>query len=115
MRVLQLTRLLPFAGLLPLADARASFAAPYEKRGESALLARQSPADNSGEYVPSPGSIGFYHGQSNASVTFDQHSVFLGDKRVMFFSGEFHPFRLPVPELWVDVLQKCDILQQSAY
>ena len=24
----------------------------------------------------------------------------------MLFSGEFHPFRLPVPELWVDVLQK---------
>lgn len=25
----------------------------------------------------------------------------------MVFSGEFHPFRLPAPELWYDVLQKC--------
>lgn len=24
----------------------------------------------------------------------------------MFFSGEFHPFRLPVPGLWLDVFQK---------
>jgi hypothetical protein len=27
-------------------------------------------------------------------------------QRVMFFSGEFHPFRLPAPGLWLDVLQK---------
>lgn len=25
---------------------------------------------------------------------------------MMIFSGEFHPFRLPVPDLWLDVLQK---------
>lgn len=24
----------------------------------------------------------------------------------MFFSGEFHPFRLPAPGLWLDVFQK---------
>lgn len=24
----------------------------------------------------------------------------------MFYSGEFHPFRLPVPDLWLDVFQK---------
>ena len=55
MRVLHLTRLLPFAGLLTLADARASFYASYEKR-ETQLEARQSPVDHGGEYVPSPGS-----------------------------------------------------------
>jgi beta-galactosidase GanA len=27
-------------------------------------------------------------------------------QRVMFFSGEFHPFRLPAPGLWLDVFQK---------
>ncbi|KAK4460984.1 beta-galactosidase [Cladorrhinum samala] len=27
-------------------------------------------------------------------------------KRVFVFSGEFHPFRLPVPTLWSDVLEK---------
>jgi beta-galactosidase GanA len=25
---------------------------------------------------------------------------------VLFYSGEFHPFRLPVPGLWLDVFQK---------
>ena len=28
----------------------------------------------------------------------------------MFFSGEFHPFRLPVPDLWLDVFQKIKAL-----
>lgn len=28
----------------------------------------------------------------------------------MFYSGEFHPWRLPVPGLWLDVLQKIKAL-----
>ncbi|KAF5354886.1 hypothetical protein D9756_005306 [Leucocoprinus leucothites] len=67
---------------------------------------RQSTVDNSGQYILPVGSPDFYNGQSDASVTFDQHSLLLDGKRVMFFSGEFHPFRLPAPELWKDVLQK---------
>ncbi|KAG9254840.1 beta-galactosidase [Emericellopsis atlantica] len=39
-------------------------------------------------------------------VTWDDHSLFVRGERVMVFSGEFHPFRLPVPGLWLDVLQK---------
>ncbi|KAF4562641.1 hypothetical protein EYR36_004035 [Pleurotus pulmonarius] len=66
----------------------------------------QSPVDESAQYVMPVGSPGFYNGHSNASVTFDQHSVLLDGKRVMVFSGEFHPFRLPAPELWKDVLEK---------
>jgi beta-galactosidase GanA len=27
-------------------------------------------------------------------------------ERIYVFSGEFHPFRLPVPDLWLDVFQK---------
>ncbi|KAJ7469612.1 glycoside hydrolase family 35 protein [Mycena latifolia] len=67
---------------------------------------RQSFEDNSAEYVMPVGSPGFYNGKSNASVTLDQHSILLDGKRVMVFSGEFHPFRLPAPELWYDVLEK---------
>ncbi|KAJ7757393.1 glycoside hydrolase family 35 protein [Mycena maculata] len=67
---------------------------------------RQSFLNNSAEYVPSIGSPGFYNGHSNASVTLDQHSILLDGKRVVVFSGEFHPFRLPSPELWYDILQK---------
>ncbi|KAG7096341.1 hypothetical protein E1B28_003785 [Marasmius oreades] len=75
----------------------------------SQLLARinaQSTQDESSKYIFPEGDLNFYSGKSNASVTFDQHSLLLDGKRVLFFSGEFHPFRLPAPELWRDVLQK---------
>ncbi|KAH8817367.1 glycoside hydrolase superfamily [Xylogone sp. PMI_703] len=39
-------------------------------------------------------------------VTWDEHSIFVRGERIMLFSGEFHPFRLPVPGLWLDVFQK---------
>ncbi|BAE60870.1 unnamed protein product [Aspergillus oryzae RIB40] len=39
-------------------------------------------------------------------ATWDQHSLMINDERIMIFSGEFHPFRLPVPGLWLDVFQK---------
>ena len=40
------------------------------------------------------------------TVTFDGYSFFIGGKRVYFWSGEFHYFRLPSPDLWRDVLVK---------
>ncbi|KAK3635215.1 hypothetical protein LTR56_014824 [Elasticomyces elasticus] len=43
-------------------------------------------------------------------VTWDEHSLYVRDERVMFFSGEFHPFRLPVPSLWLDIFQKIKAL-----
>ncbi|KAF2723861.1 glycoside hydrolase family 35 protein [Polychaeton citri CBS 116435] len=39
-------------------------------------------------------------------VTWDEHSLSIRGERIMFFSGEFHPYRLPVPSLWLDVFQK---------
>jgi beta-galactosidase GanA len=33
-------------------------------------------------------------------------------KRTVLWSGEFHPYRLPSPDLWRDVLQK---LKASGY
>ncbi|KAK6435536.1 hypothetical protein LTR95_008279 [Oleoguttula sp. CCFEE 5521] len=43
-------------------------------------------------------------------VTWDAHSLFVYGERVMLFSGEFHPYRLPVPSLWLDVFQKIKAL-----
>lgn len=43
-------------------------------------------------------------------VTWDQYSIFVRGKRVLFYSGEFHPFRLPVPSLWLDIFQKIKAL-----
>lgn len=39
-------------------------------------------------------------------VTWDEHTIFVRGERVLLYSGEFHPFRLPVPALWLDVFQK---------
>ncbi|OTA99094.1 glycoside hydrolase family 35 protein [Hypoxylon sp. CI-4A] len=43
-------------------------------------------------------------------VTWDKHSLFVNGERVLLLSGEIHPFRLPVPSLWVDLLQKVKAL-----
>ncbi|KAG9082935.1 hypothetical protein FRC06_004764, partial [Ceratobasidium sp. 370] len=66
----------------------------------------QTLVDQSSKYVLSPGSPGFYSGNSSASVTFDQFSLMLDGKRLMVFSGEFHPWRLPSIPLWRDILEK---------
>jgi hypothetical protein len=41
-----------------------------------------------------------------SAVTWDPYSLTVNGERVYVFSGEFHYERLPVPELWRDVLQK---------
>lgn len=43
-------------------------------------------------------------------MTWDEHSIFVRGERVLFYSGEFHPYRLPVPDLWLDVFQKIKAL-----
>ncbi|KAH8589576.1 beta-galactosidase [Bisporella sp. PMI_857] len=43
-------------------------------------------------------------------VTWDRYSIFVRGERVLFLSGEFHPFRLPSPGLWLDVFQKVKAL-----
>src|SRR3954452_23254617 len=40
------------------------------------------------------------------SVTFDKYSLMVDGQRVYLWSGEIHPFRLPNPDLWRDMLQK---------
>ncbi|KAI1622657.1 beta-galactosidase A [Exophiala viscosa] len=43
-------------------------------------------------------------------VTWDQTSLFVRGERIMIWSGEVHPFRLPVPSLWFDIFQKVKAL-----
>lgn len=43
---------------------------------------------------------------SSKLITWDADSFFIRGERMVMFSGEFHPFRLPVPGLWLDVFQK---------
>ncbi|PMB63427.1 putative beta-galactosidase A [Beauveria bassiana] len=39
-------------------------------------------------------------------ITWDDKSLFIRGERALMYSGEFHPFRLPVPSLYLDVFQK---------
>ncbi|RWA12077.1 hypothetical protein EKO27_g3031 [Xylaria grammica] len=43
-------------------------------------------------------------------VKWDEHSLFIRGERLMFYSAEFHPWRLPVPGLWLDIFQKVKAL-----
>jgi beta-galactosidase GanA len=40
------------------------------------------------------------------TITFDQYSLMVDGTRLFVWSGEFHPFRLPCPSYWLDILQK---------
>lgn len=39
-------------------------------------------------------------------VTWDKHSLFINGERATIFFAEMHPFRLPVPSLYLDLFQK---------
>ncbi|PQE06986.1 beta-galactosidase protein [Rutstroemia sp. NJR-2017a BBW] len=47
-------------------------------------------------------------------VTWDEYSISVRGERILLLSGEFHPFRLPSPGLWLDVFQKVRALGFSA-
>jgi beta-galactosidase GanA len=44
--------------------------------------------------------------QPPKKVAWDEHSLTIDGKRIVVWSGEMHPFRLPNPSLWRDVIQK---------
>lgn len=42
----------------------------------------------------------------NKVVQWDHYSFYVNGQRIFIFSGEFHYWRIPVPALWRDVLEK---------
>ncbi|MFL5831162.1 MAG: beta-galactosidase [Solirubrobacteraceae bacterium] len=56
--------------------------------------------------VPVPASSGALSTTPAHTVSFDKYSLIIDGKRTFVWSGEFHPFRLPSPSLWRDVLEK---------
>ncbi|KIK68783.1 glycoside hydrolase family 35 protein [Collybiopsis luxurians FD-317 M1] len=42
----------------------------------------------------------------NDDLQFDNYTLILKGQRIFLHSGEFHTFRLPVPSLWPDILEK---------
>ncbi|PVH72553.1 glycoside hydrolase family 35 protein [Cadophora sp. DSE1049] len=58
--------------------------------------------------------IQYYRGEKLQDlVTWDKYSIYVRGERILFLSGEFHPFRLPSPGLWLDVFQKIRALGYS--
>jgi beta-galactosidase GanA len=47
-------------------------------------------------------------------ITYDRHSLLVGGQRIWLWSGEFHYFRLPNPDLWRDQLEKMKAIGFSA-
>ena len=47
-------------------------------------------------------------------VTWDESSVLVRGERIILLSGEFQPYRLPSPGLWLDIFQKVRALGYSA-
>ncbi|KAF9696246.1 hypothetical protein EKO04_005856 [Ascochyta lentis] len=43
-------------------------------------------------------------------VTWDKDSIFVHGERIFLYSGEIHPYRLPVPDLYLDLFQKVKAL-----
>ncbi|KAK0727558.1 glycoside hydrolase superfamily [Lasiosphaeria miniovina] len=39
------------------------------------------------------------------TIQWDHYSLIINGERIFLFGGEMHPFRVPVPEVWEDVLQ----------
>ncbi|MGW5127176.1 glycoside hydrolase family 35 protein [Streptomyces sp. NPDC004069] len=64
----------------------------------SAYAARSAPT---GPPPPPPSADGRRH-----NVGYDRYSLLVDGRRLVLWSGEMHPFRLPSPDLWRDVLQK---------
>jgi beta-galactosidase GanA len=81
------------------ASSAATVAAPS---GTGAGTVATSPAASPAPAVDPTGAVaGTAH-----TVTFDQHSLQIDGQRIFVWSGEFHYWRLPSPDLWRDVLQK---------
>ncbi|KAI0278189.1 glycoside hydrolase family 35 protein [Russula aff. rugulosa BPL654] len=53
-----------------------------------------------------PTSSAFSSNGRTDQVQWDNYTLVLRGQRVLIYSGEFHSFRLPVPSLWLDILQK---------
>ncbi|KAI1091381.1 glycoside hydrolase family 35 protein [Rostrohypoxylon terebratum] len=52
--------------------------------------------------------------QLEGLITWDKHSMIIRGERIFVFSGEFHPWRLPSPGLWIDIFQKIKALGFNA-
>ncbi|KAJ4470950.1 glycoside hydrolase family 35 protein [Lentinula aciculospora] len=79
------------------------------------LLASIFPLGQASEAIPNPfhdpllarsDKRNVLSSQFTEEVSFDNFSLSLQGQRIFLHSGEFHTYRLPVPDLWIDILEK---------
>ena len=56
--------------------------------------------------MPSPARGSTGSAPQTHTISYDKYSLSLDGHRTFIWSGEFHPFRLPSPSLWLDILEK---------
>ena len=84
---------------LPLASPSAGAAEPAAGSTPDGQQAGPAAADPAAPPVPpAPG--------KSHTVKWDDQSMIIDGKRTFLWSGEIHPFRIPSPSLWRDILQK---------
>ncbi|KAL7275683.1 hypothetical protein RUND412_001370 [Rhizina undulata] len=88
-------------GLLVFSLCAVAIAAPHSNHG---LIGRKP-----NDYIIKRDDNGL-----QSVVTWDDHSLLINGERVFIFSGEFHPWRLPVSSLWLDVFEKIKALGFNA-
>ena len=88
------------------ADGGRSWSAKRRLEGTAAM------ASSFGALAEAPQALAAATGPTGQpqAVSWDQYSLKVGGKRIVVWSGEIHPFRLPNPALWRDVLQKMKAL-----
>ncbi|ATG50424.1 beta-galactosidase [Brachybacterium vulturis] len=75
-------------------------ATPADALGPAAPEGREATDDLLHGTSSFPGNDGRAH-----TVTWDEHSFFVDDQRLLIYSGEIHPWRVPAPAQWRDLLQ----------
>lgn len=58
---------------------------------------------------PQPQQWPLHSNNLSEAVQWDHYSLIVNGERLFMWSGEIHYWRLPVPELWEDVLQKVKV------
>ncbi|WP_335972436.1 glycoside hydrolase family 35 protein [Streptomyces sp. CA2R106] len=79
--------------------ATAALALPHA--AEAASGSGSGSGSAAGGITPAAAAKGTAH-----TVAFDRYSLLVDGQRVPVWSGEMHPFRLPSPSLWRDILEK---------
>src|SRR4029079_12649756 len=79
---------------------------PGQRRSQVAAMPARSPTGSGLAALVAVAGLAAPRAAASHTITWDKSSLMIDGQRTFLWSGEFHPFRLPSPSLWRDVLQK---------